>query len=226
MTAKHFFTLCCALLITTACANKPEAESEFAVSEESLGTDGPITQQFHSVIYYPDELSLQFPGYIVGVEKVRVSKISENPKDVILTSSVPNNENSPEDLFDKLVQQKTMLVTHIMRNEGQENCAIFSAYTSGVDGNSDRCDQNSSFDGNLYQQSWQAMAALRQFLEADISKRKANEDPSDDYTHIFVLVMGWNTEQEEAVRNFNSIVGNLQKASKGPAIVSAGVSSI
>lgn len=215
MTIKHFFTLCCALLITTACANKPEAESEFAVSEESLGTDGPITQQFHSVIYYPDELSLQFPGYIVGVEKVRVSKISENPKDVILTSNVPNNKNSPKDLYDKLVDQKTMLVTHIMKNQEDKNCAVFSAYKSSMDGNLDLCEQDSNFDGNPYEQSWQAMATLRNSLETDIAKRLANEDPSDNYTHIFVLVMGWNTNQEEAVRNFNSIVGNLQKASEG-----------
>ncbi len=214
MTIKHVLALGCALILTTACANKPEAESEFAASEASLGTDGAISQQFHSVIYYPDELSLQFPGYIVGVEKVRVAKISDTPKEVILTTPVPNNHNSAADLYDLLIDQKTMLVTHIMRNQGKRNCAIYSAYRSSDSENSEHCEQENRFEGNLYQQSWQAMAALRHNLEADISAKKANDDPTDDYTHIFVLVMGWNTDQEEAVRNFNSIIGNLQKASE------------
>ncbi|SDH78034.1 hypothetical protein SAMN04487926_1082 [Paraburkholderia steynii] len=34
----------------------------------------------------------------------------------------------------------------------------------------------------------------------------------DGYTHLLVLVMGWNTSQDEAIRNFNDIIGNIIEA--------------
>jgi len=45
----------------------------------------------------------------------------------------------------------------------------------------------------------------------------AHDLRSDGYTHVLVLVMGWNTAQDEAIRNFNDMVGNLVEAAKeGP----------
>lgn len=32
---------------------------------------------------------------------------------------------------------------------------------------------------------------------------------SGGYSHILVFIMGWNTVQAEAVRNFNSMIGHL-----------------
>lgn len=33
-----------------------------------------------------------------------------------------------------------------------------------------------------------------------------------DYSHIILMVMGWNTDQQEAVKNYNQIAGNIQLA--------------
>jgi pimeloyl-ACP methyl ester carboxylesterase len=37
---------------------------------------------------------------------------------------------------------------------------------------------------------------------------------AEHYTHLVIIVMGWNTSQDEAIRNFNDIVGNMVEASQ------------
>lgn len=214
MAFKNTMALLLSLFLITSCASKP---TEFNDSEDALSTGGPTTQQFHSVVYYPHELSLNFPGYIVGLEKVPVENITDNPKDVILTSKVPNNDVSDTYLFGKVVEKKTLLVTHIMNSRNDNSCAIYSAYESDSEGNLERCSPVEHYPGNLYEKSWQAMDSLRTVLKEDISDRLTTDDTADDYTHIIIVVMGWNTNQEEAVRNFNSLGSNLIAASKGKA---------
>jgi hypothetical protein len=34
------------------------------------------------------------------------------------------------------------------------------------------------------------------------------------YSHIVIIVMGWNTSQDEAIRNFNDIIGNMVEAAR------------
>ncbi len=204
------------MCLISACASN-DVVTEYSDSEKVLDTGGDLTQQFHSVLYYPDELALDFPGYIVGVEKVPVSAISNNPKEAIKTTGVPNNDNSPADLYSSLVDQKTMLVTHIIQSGHSINCAIYSAYQSKSPENLVTCqpEQEQEYSEDLYTQSWQAMRSLRRSLEIDINNRKYNQNENDDYSHIIVLVMGWNTNQEEAIRNFNSIGANIIAASNG-----------
>lgn len=212
------FKYCCISIIftvfTLSCTSKTVV-SEFHNSEKALDTGGSLTQQFHSVLYYPEEMSLRFPGYLVGVEKIPVSVVSANPKTEIITAQVPNNDNSRKDLYGTLVDQKTMLVTHITRNTSDDNCALFSLYQSQSAGNLKLCNSNRSYAGNLYSQNWDVMNAFKKTLQDDIAERKASDSKEDDYTHILVVVMGWNTNQEEAIRNFNSIGNNIIIASEG-----------
>ncbi len=51
--------------------------------------------------------------------------------------------------------------------------------------------------------SWTAIDELRERLIRDL------RDPRHGYTDILVVVMGWNTAQEEAIGDFNGIVGQL-----------------
>lgn len=52
-----------------------------------------------------------------------------------------------------------------------------------------------------FESSWEGIAALRKDLGKSIA--------DDGYTHILVVVMGWNTTQDNAVDNYNSILGHL-----------------
>lgn len=40
---------------------------------------------------------------------------------------------------------------------------------------------------------------------------------AEHYTHLVIIVMGWNTSQDEAIRNFNDIIGNMVDASEDKA---------
>ena len=46
-----------------------------------------------------------------------------------------------------------------------------------------------------------AFDSLRHSMAADLAK--------GSYTHVLLFVMGWNTTQQEAIRNYNDIVGNI-----------------
>jgi hypothetical protein len=52
-----------------------------------------------------------------------------------------------------------------------------------------------------YVNSWQALKKLERELEVRLQKERI--------THVFVFSMGWNTPQQESLRNFNSLFGNL-----------------
>ncbi len=207
------------LAFLTSCGNS--IVREFETDEKKLNTDSALTHQFHSVLYYPDELQLDFPGYVVGIEKIPVDIATPKPKEHILTAPIPNNDVSAEDLYSKLVQSKTMVVTHVMQNHSLGNCAIYSAYRSESPGNLKSCSSaaganHAESDGtSLYQRSWTALTALRDKIDEDISARNQSSSSGEPYTHVLVVVMGWNTNQEEAIRNFNSIVPNISEASRG-----------
>jgi hypothetical protein len=58
--------------------------------------------------------------------------------------------------------------------------------------------------GDIYMDGLKALKKLEDNLINDVAK--------GGYTHIVVIVMGWNTSQDEAIRNFNDIVGNVVEA--------------
>lgn len=60
-----------------------------------------------------------------------------------------------------------------------------------------------------FEQSWSGIKMLRNALQGDLSPPDDQKKPSTPYSHIFIIVMGWNTPQGEAVQNFNSIIGHL-----------------
>jgi len=76
--------------------------------------------------------------------------------------------------------------------------------TSRLNSNATKVVALSTSTTGLYGNSIYAMDALGTALRQDLA--------SGAYTHIIVIVMGWNTAQDEAVRNFNDIAGNLLEA--------------
>jgi len=67
-----------------------------------------------------------------------------------------------------------------------------------------------------FSDSWRAIKIFRDNLQqtlcgsADVDKNGACAPKDNErYSHVVVIVMGWNTPQDNAVENFNSIIGHL-----------------
>ncbi len=164
---------------------------------------------FHSALYYPSAIGLKFPGFIIGIEESPVETISEEGD--IKIQDIQESGFTKQELFDEVVDNKIFFVSHILETDGHHyglsNCAIYNAYyrkqqpTSSIK----FCDSVNQLEispKSAYRSSWKAMERLKQKID----------DRIDRYTHVVVVTMGWNTVQEEAVRNFNSIMTNLKSA--------------
>jgi hypothetical protein len=63
----------------------------------------------------------------------------------------------------------------------------------------------------IYRDSLVAIEELQNNIVADLRTAAQRNKP---YSHLLVIVMGWNTPQEEAIRNFNDISRNIQLAAQ------------
>ena len=206
----NFLVLLCVLALT-ACASTgtaPTAERRFQKAEQMLNTDGSTTFEFHSVLYYPHQIRPQFDGYIIGVEKSGLNKIT-TPADLRMKGLPGTGLDTAEATRKKLTDLKAMFISHILKQSGATTCFEYNVYQA-LDGAAaqfaDGCHNNAAepqvpLDA-VYAGSWTALDRLSHALATDLASKQ--------YSHIVVLVMGWNTTQEEAVRNFNSIVFNLK----------------
>lgn len=212
-------------LLLQGCTNAPQRR--LASAEKQLSTDGETTMLYHSVLYYPDELSLRFDGYLIGVEK--------SPRDLVSTpQSVkvsPPSEKTLKTSTDALLNQpKLLYISHILREQAQpqsaENhtCALYNLYQRLEPAQSQlvepcaeqnmlpmavtqrRC-QDKEVCG--YDDSWDALKLLKQSM---IQRLVTQANTGKPYSDIVVIVMGWNTVQEEAIRNFNSIMLNVKRS--------------
>lgn len=182
-------------------------------------TDGSITSLFHSTLYYPQEISLRFDGFIVGIEKSprrRIVADGEVAVHPIIDAGLADSRAAAKEIDDK----KLLFVSHILRNTAvpatASNCALYNAYDVdiGVATSRQFVDYCSGIapqrttPGKAFKNSWEAL----KLLKADV----ATALKTGNYTHVLVITMGWNTEQVEAVRNMNSIAGNFVSASRQP----------
>ncbi|QVM93995.1 alpha/beta hydrolase [Pseudomonas entomophila] len=127
---------------------------------------------------------------------------------------------------------KAMFVSHILKNGvlpdhdtgymAKSHCFVYNAYAADALANIRKdydlkkvsdwnaCDASRNLEQthsglrSLYQESAQALKSLEQNLTRDLTGSR--------YTHVIVVVMGWNTAQDEAIRNINDITGNLMAA--------------
>ncbi|MCU8819163.1 MULTISPECIES: alpha/beta hydrolase [Klebsiella] len=131
---------------------------------------------------------------------------------------------------------KSMFISHIIKNDfnvikgnslspyiTNNYCFVYNAYISkyladksGRDltkvNGWEACKFSSAIEdgknaklSSFYKNSDMGLAALKDNLKHDLK--------TGSYSHILIIVMGWNTSQSEAVRNFNDIAGNIITAS-------------
>ncbi|MEO5355546.1 MAG: hypothetical protein H7835_20400 [Magnetococcus sp. XQGC-1] len=118
-----------------------------------------------------------------------------------------------EFMIRSVVTKKTHFISHVMRYQGkmygEGNCALYGVYhAQGTEEPYDEC-QNvqkavSTPYGSPFLDSWHALDQLALSIRKDLD--------GGQFTHVVVIVMGWNTPQEEAFRNFNSIVSKTRRS--------------
>jgi hypothetical protein len=203
-----------AVTLVAACGTIPPEKRRLEAVEHTLGTNGTTTLLFHSSLYYPREISLRFDGYIVGIEKSPRDAISSQGD--VKVVSIPNAGLSEDEARHKINDSKLLYVSHIIETKsergGIDNCSIYNAYSQvehpDVEQLTPPCDptdKSRRISAKLaYNSSWGALDRLRSSIKERLRNGK--------YTDLIVVTMGWNTVQEEAVRNFNSVVSNLKVA--------------
>lgn len=190
----------------TACAS--DAPRRLEQAEQAFDTGGPITRLFHSSLYYPSEIRLQHDGFLVGIEKSPRARVA-GAADIAIAGAADSglDKGAAQRLLN---DGKVLFVSHILESrEGTAPvCAIHNAYAFQTAPQlvapcpgalaAGRPDQ-------AYGNSWDALQHLRTALDARLAG-------SSGYSHVLVITMGWNTDQEEAVRNVNSLANAARNA--------------
>ncbi len=207
MKVMSMMVMCC---VVSACASPPPRTLQ--LGEAELETWGETPVLFHSALYYPSEMSLNFPGYIIGIEKSPKQEISQEGD--VNTVVIPNaGEKIGEHIARIGEDDKLLYISHILENfgdlHGLEACVHYNAYYRKDDAQTYipfcRPEEVQQIDPKkAYVGSWDALDRLKQDIHEKMQKHS--------YTHIVVGMMGWNTDQEEAVRNFNSVAKNVKLA--------------
>lgn len=246
MHAKHLMAL---ITLGAALAGCTSTERVMTPYEEKLAVDSPNAVKFHSMLYFPSGTSLQYPGYVVALEKSPQAIIGgprANQRAAFLNADAAyfkgedGSYNTTREHIERFQNKdwKAMFVSHILKNavvehksaEGasyfaKSHCFVYNAYAAKplADVRNDY-DLRKISDWNacrtainleekplatlnqLYAYGGVALDALQQNLTQDLR--------GDRYTHVVIVVMGWNTAQDEAIRNINDITGNLMAAAE------------
>lgn len=204
-------------IFLSGCASS--ADTYYADTEEILDTrGGPLGDNglYHDVLYEPDAVSLNFEGYIVGLDK--------SPREAVGAKSIDDVEREKSqagmrDVVHRInTDSKFHYVSHIMRNEGNPygdgNCLLYSVYQYHSENESypskpaplaPPCAGETFHDpADAYQGSFKAVDRLTAHIKNNVENRQ--------YSQIIFVIMGWNTTQIEAVRNFRSIASNMRRA--------------
>lgn len=198
------------LLLTASAAIS--ADRQLQAAEKLLNTDGPIAMQFHSALYYPNEITLLHDGFLVGIEKAEMNLITKKGSGDLRMKHIDDAGLRDVKDSEKLLRDhKIMFVSHVLSRYSGKTCDLYNAYRSLAPTASHEFDPScpapattlSSRD-KAYEQSWSALDSLKTALKDSLSH--------GEYDDIVVITMGWNTPQDEAIRNINTLTRNLTTA--------------
>jgi Alpha/beta hydrolase of unknown function (DUF900) len=158
------------------------------------GTDLRI---YHSALFSPEGEALSVPGYVVGIENIRRGNDNVVVNGVRLPSEpgyaithVVRYDQTPGDRAGQSIKS-CVLYTMIDRDRSGPGAADPGSFVF------DRC----SRDRDEKRDETSGVVVLGHDLEQAIRDGRL--------THIVLVVMGWNTDQTEAIKNYNAIAGNL-----------------
>ena len=218
--AKRMTVLSLMLLATAVSGCSSDKFTRLGETEKALGTDSLTAQRQHRVVHDPNGFGFHFPGVLVAIEKAPAKTSDGTPSMVgharwleasdpayaceqkskrCLNTKHPDMRDNKDWLDKHLTDPKATFVSHIVRY--------------GLDANSSIPRIRGTFDYNIYtntsndtafNKGWDALLGLEAELNALAAEINA--------THILFYSIGWNTDQQEAIQNYNSLIGNLIEA--------------
>ena len=233
MKRNYLLGLMCVFSVTlAACSSAPTLSSAPGKSalfdqESSLGTHGTNGMPYHAVVHYPKEHTLRYPGLIIGIEKSEAKTFSDVRMNNVLIGN-PQNTKDIKWLSEKLLDSDgVMFISHVVANgldasntANRAPCFLFNVYGLDETGSSkDRseiddvatCHSGPARGQTSFMGSWTAVSRISGAIRAELNR------PDRKYSHVILVVMGWNTEQIESIQNFNSIVDRLAATAPTPA---------
>ncbi len=200
--------LIAALLGLPGCSNI----SYYADSEQALNTAGYYDLLDHIAAYYPRGIALNFPGYVVGFEEAPRHLVADTIADIAIDESVYEAGYTVKRLT-RALRYRTPFISQIMRYEGRPygegNCSVYNLYHNHGSTFIPACNGSPQdamargYDyGSAYDRSWYAIDLFKSRLQQDIT--------AGGYSHVIVAVMGLDTAQEEAIRNYTSVISSIR----------------
>jgi hypothetical protein len=189
--------------------------------EYRLGTREWNAMVFHRMADEPFGLAFRFPGYLIGVEQANRYLINVPDGDTL-----PDAVEGKRGISSLLNDRRRTFLSHIVefsdRKPGTGSDAAGSdaemVETRMVYNIYERDDYKDAYKNGFTQ-----LNLLYEELDRKLAKAKENApDPKGPaapgqevaYSHILVFCMGWNTDQQESIRNYNSLMGFLSQAAK------------
>ena len=231
-----FYLICVALLATAlACGS---AQTRLTDAEERVGTANKGDWLLHRIPEEPYGLGLFVPGYILGFEKASREKKFGLCKPatkgdrgwadagVRRPTRVDGLEGVPKEKREELLERRNdnvagwlsdgqhAFLTHIVRYEYRADIGqgaiwpdlIYNAYTEEWPCRAgERCRE-------LHTKGLGLLEGREPLPQRSETLSEAVARDAKAATHILVYAMGWNTDQQESLRNFNSLIGTLLKA--------------
>ncbi|OQY97764.1 MAG: hypothetical protein B6D35_14110 [Candidatus Brocadia sp. UTAMX2] len=215
------FVLFSILLLAGCSANKMQTNNIYENSK--IQTYLP-----YSDLARISHLSLKNDGYLIGIEKRERESLGGIPEKHYpdrfspITKSDTDSENKQSQktikkkkkIFEKYTKSDTaMLITHVARyfgesdnsafNEHRKPYFLYNAYDVYKD------------DNLNYEDGYEALECLEKRLVSDLKEkvhtwRREPEKQEKPYSHIIILSMGWNNNQQESIYRYNTILDNVK----------------
>ncbi len=189
--------------------------------ERELGTHSKLSRSFHVVADEPQGFGLRMEGILVGIEKsdrelLGVSGLSDDPN----LNAAPRgfNREMQKRYERRLDDGRRTFISHVVEAQLDadrpiayiRNRFLYDAYCQSCEDARRPSRPLWAVSGSSpYDRSWNALQRLEQHIAARLAEAAAADAA---YSHVIVATMGWNTPQEKAIRNINSIFGNILEA--------------
>lgn len=215
------------VLCSTGLAGQRAPEHPLRRAEQVLGTASHLDWGFHRVVEDPHGLGFKFPGFLVGVEKAsrnRLGVVDTGRTAPVPISYAPPGSNAEERrvLRRVLNDPERTFVSHMVAYDIRGGAVpyiqptfVHNAYARSAAAISYHGWESYGRAGEYpfynpaaspYADSWTALDKLGAAVRERLQAARSGGSP---VSHVIVASMGWNTTELEAIRNYNSIFGNL-----------------
>lgn len=206
------FTLFSLIFLASCADNKPKLYP----IERQYKTDGKGLAIFHPVAEQDGGLGLKFPGYLIGIEQTDRTIIGK-PEDFENLNDA-NNDKNHTILKEILDRPQRTFISHVVEYSLEDDKkyikedVFYNIY--------DR--RFGTETQHAYQRGIEALDELKKRIEATIDEeeeKKRKGEKEKGYTHLIFYSMGWNTDQQESLRNYNSLLYQMRKIYDSPEFI-------